>query len=219
MTQQTPQTPPEPEFPPIEELAPAAPVATPAEPAGPLPEAGGIAWVDLYTPKGAKISVTARSHGPKEAIAELVEAIIWAQGTYGLDTVRPGSPPVTPAAQVAANAGNAPLAAAIQAQGEAVAPSPNGQPWLTMDIDRIIIKAEPGNVYTLEVYAPGHQWPDMKASKRKPEVIAGLLKHVTSADPTTPAEYHVNAVAYYLEGKPKANGGHWLDLYHLRLAA
>jgi hypothetical protein len=26
----------------------------------------------------------------------------------------------------------------------------------------------------------------------------------------------VNAIAYYLEGKPKDSGGYWLDLYHIR---
>lgn len=220
-------TPPEPnfsedDFPPIPEVQ--LPVQdVNVSKANPLPEAGGIAFATLYTQKGAAINVTARAHGPKEAIKELVDAIVWAMAEYSMTADRPGAvsaPAKTPdpAAKIAADAGNKPLAAAIQAQGEAVSPAPGGKPWLTMEISRIVIKAEPGDVYTLECFAPGHKWPDLKVSKRKADVIAGMLKHITSADPTKPADYQVNAIAYYLEGKPKENGGFWLDLYHLRLA-
>lgn len=224
-----PQPPEEPDFPPLEELAPEAhqaQVVTEPE-ALPLPEAGGIAFTELYTPKGARINVTARAHNAKDAIRDLVEAVTWSMAEYGMTTERPGAAPVTtpappkpdPAAKAVAETGNAKLAAEVERQGEAVPPAPNGQAWLTMEIDRIVIKAEPGDAYTLEVYAPGHQWPDMKAAKRKAEVIGGLLKHITSDDPTKPADYRVNAIAYYLEGKTKTTGtGHWLDLYHLRLA-
>ena len=100
-----------------------------------------------------------------------------------------------------------------------VPPAPGGKSWKTMDISRLVIKPEPGDLYTCELYAAGHKWPDLKMNKRKLEIVTALVRPVTSADPSKPLDAAVSATAFYLEGKPKENGGFWLDLYHLRLRA
>lgn len=43
-----------------------------------LNEAGGVAWTDLFTPDGQKVSLTARATTPREALDLLVDAITYA---------------------------------------------------------------------------------------------------------------------------------------------
>jgi hypothetical protein len=126
--------------------------------------------------------------------------------------------PVMPAiVNQALEEGEKEVAQNLQAALDGVEPAPAGKQWLTMDIARMVIKPEPGDLYTLELYASGHKWPDLRASKRKLNVVQGLIKHITDpAIATKPQDLSVNAIAYYLEGKPKDSGGYWLDLYHIR---
>jgi len=155
--------------------------------------------------------------GLYSAIAKMIE-IIGETGGRPANNRPPMAPAPAPdaAAAILAADGNKQAAASVQAASEAVPSAPNGKQWLTMEINRIVIKPEPLDTYTLECYAPGHRYPDLRATKRKLDVIASYVKHVTSADPSKPLDASVNAVAYYLEGKPKDGGGFWLDLYHLR---
>jgi hypothetical protein len=57
-----------------------------------LPEAGGVAWSDVYLPSKAhgvffKVSLTARAADPKTALDQLVEVIKYGQTVYGLQVV------------------------------------------------------------------------------------------------------------------------------------
>ena len=54
----------------------------------PLPEAGGVAWIDLFTPEGAKISLTARSISAEQALRDLVVAVKNAISEHGMATSR-----------------------------------------------------------------------------------------------------------------------------------
>lgn len=61
-----------------------------------LPEAGGVAWADVYIPSQAhqtyfKVSLTARAANPKDALDQLVDAIAYGAKVYGLQVV-PRSP-------------------------------------------------------------------------------------------------------------------------------
>ena len=55
-----------------------------------LPEAGGVAWTDLYTPEGQKISLTSRAETPKQALENLLDTIKDARSMKLFD--RPAKP-------------------------------------------------------------------------------------------------------------------------------
>jgi len=90
--------------------------------------------------------------------------------------------------------------------------------WQTISATKVIVKPEPGDLVTIEFYAAGHKWPDLKANKWKLERAQGFLKHVTSHDVRKPAELALSCIVYYLNGKEKADkpGEFWKDVYHVR---
>ena len=66
-----------------------------------LNEAGGVAWADLFTPEGQKVSLTARAETPKEALDMLIDAItyaatrnLYAKGQGPTGTPAPAAKPV-----------------------------------------------------------------------------------------------------------------------------
>lgn len=183
------------------------------------PFSDSFKWVDgagfehLTTVRGWNFS------GLYQSLAKATAQITETGGKPAGNPRPPQAPPpdMPKAAQEAMQEGDNEAAAAIQASIEDVGEPPAGKAWKTMDINRVVISALPDDLYTLECYSPGHKWPDLKVQKRKLSQIAGMLKHITNADPAKPADMTVNATAYYVDGKPKDNGGFWLDLYHLRL--
>jgi len=48
-----------------------------------LPEAGGVAWTDIYRPDGGKVGLTARAHNPSDALADLDNAMTYATEVLG----------------------------------------------------------------------------------------------------------------------------------------
>lgn len=130
------------------------------------------------------------------------------------------APPPTQnkAAEIAKEEGNAPLAAQIKAEYERVPDPPQGKTWQTLTAARVVIKPEPGDLVTVEFYEPNHKWPDIKASKWKPERAAGLLKHVTSADVMKAADMTLGCTVYFVQGAEKKDkpGEYWKDIYHVR---
>lgn len=156
------------------------------------------------------------------SVAKMI-ATIAETGGKPITTVRPAAPMAPPpeipkAVREAWEDGDKETAAVIAGAIADVGNPPAGKEWLTMNIARMVIKAEPGELYTLELYTAGHKFPDLRAAKRKLTVIQGLIKHVTSADASKPADMSIEAVAYYCEGKEKTagSGTYWLDLYHIR---
>lgn len=104
-------------------------------------------------------------------------------------------------------------------QPASVPPLPDGaKTWLTISISRVVVKPEPGDLVTIEFYASGHKWPDIKANKWKIERAQGMLKHVTSHDVRKAADLSLPCIVYYLNGKEKADkpGEFWKDVYHVR---
>jgi hypothetical protein len=92
---------------------------------------------------------------------------------------------------------------------------------MTTKIVFVKILPQPDNRVTIEFYgndrkSPHNQYADLLVNKWATERAAELMKHVTSAPVTTPAEFSMDCVVYWLEGKEKANGGHFKDVYHVR---
>lgn len=188
------------------------------------PYSDSIKWVDGA---GFEHLSTCRAWSGPDLYNNVARMIANIQETGGepIRTVRPSGPVAPPpeipkAVQQAMAEGDNAGAAELQAALDDVGEPPTGKKWLTMNVSRMVIKPEPGDLYTLEVYQSGHKWPDLRVNKRKIESVRGLVKHITSADPTKPQDLTINATAYYCEGKAKDNGqGFWLDLYALRPAA
>ena len=54
-----------------------------------LPEAGGVAFCDMYTESGMRIGLTARGHNPQSALDALIECVGNAVTQHGLHTSMP----------------------------------------------------------------------------------------------------------------------------------
>ncbi len=59
-------------------------------------EAGGVAWIDLFTPTGAKISLTERRSNGIQALDAIMEAITYASERYQITTNNPAKMIVSP---------------------------------------------------------------------------------------------------------------------------
>jgi hypothetical protein len=208
------------------------------EPAAPLAsnyhngEAGAVAFTDMYTVKGAKVSITARSTASAEDVCRAIDALVagmkYANSKYGWDTVRPGAAPVTtpaapkadPAAQTAANAGNPQMAAAIQSQGEAVPPSKKGVPYKTLELDIFEVLPQPDNKTSIKFYGTGDDYARISVNKWSVENANALMKHVLSNDMSQAGRYTLPVVVYYTDGKAftmkDGKTGNYKDVEHVR---
>lgn len=63
-----------------------------------LPEAGGVAFMELFTQKGVKINLTARGFDAKGALDNLMDAVIYGMNKYKLSVslTLPQAPEYTP---------------------------------------------------------------------------------------------------------------------------
>jgi hypothetical protein len=131
------------------------------------------------------------------------------------------APTPDPAAMIALEEGNKTLAAELQQQAAAVPAAPSGKQWNITEIVFVRILPQPGDKVTVEFYGndrkqPHNNYADLMVNKWDADKVAGLMKHVTSADVTKPAELALTCHVYWLEGKEKSNGGHFKDVYHVR---
>ncbi len=132
------------------------------------------------------------------------------------------APPPVPnvAAEIVAAEGNHELAQVITEQAAEVPAPPQGKQWLILEAARTIIIPQPDGRVKIEFYAAGHEYPDLKTTW-KPEQVAGLLKHVTSADVKKPADLALACKVYYTLGKEYKNAktgatGNYKDIGHCR---
>jgi hypothetical protein len=65
---------------------------------GILPEAGGVAFMTLYSKTGVPINVTARAATSADALRDLMKTVVWAMGEYEMTVEKPAPPaaPVVP---------------------------------------------------------------------------------------------------------------------------
>lgn len=179
-------------------------------------------WVDA---DGFEHMTTVRGWGDKslsEGITK-AKALIEYNGGKPAGNRAPQAPAPTPdpAAKIAFEEGNKQMAAELQAQATEVPPAPDGKQWNTTKIVFVKILPQPDNKVTIEFYGNAHKQPhdqyaELLVNKWTTERAAGLMKHVTSAPVTVPAEFALNCTVYWLDGKPKTNGGFFKDVYHVR---
>lgn len=191
---------------------------------GSIPEAGGIAFTTVYV-DGNPINLTARATNPYDAISGLALSIRLAGKALGATTEKP-MPPQAPApkqdvaAKIVAEAGNAPLAAALSAGVLEVPPPPAGKEWITFDANRLVIIPQPDEKVTLEFFAGSDKWPKVKVNKWPWEGATGLLRHVTSADVSKAANLTLSCRVYYTLGKEfkldNGKTGNYKDVAHVR---
>lgn len=110
----------------------------------PLGEAGGVAWMDLFSKMGAKISLTSRALNPTDALVGLVNAVKYAGATWGFQPISTHSPQ---------SQGRA--APAQQAQSSAPAP-------VTTADGRTILQTGTGELHYIEVEDPKKDKPSVK---------------------------------------------------------
>lgn len=136
------------------------------------------------------------------------------------------APQPDPAARVALEAGNKAMAAELQAQGEAVPASQNGQAWQTVDVNEIRIEPKADGLVSVEFWQTGRKYAE-EYVKWKPENVKGLLKHVMTVPVNDdgslkPAVVGCHCRVYFTLGKEKTGpnakpGSRWHDVAHVRL--
>jgi len=183
-------------------------------------------WLDL---DGFEHMVTIRSWSSNSGIQAVNKAKDEIKAIGGIAPAnkqlpQAPAPKPDPAAKIAMDAGNKVLAAEIQAQGEAVPPSSNGQEWNTVEVNEIRIEPKADGMVSVEFWN-GRTYAE-EYVKWKPENVFGLLKHIMAV-PTNDdgsikaAKLLCNCRVYYTLGKektgPKAKpGSRWHDVAHVR---
>lgn len=99
---------------------------------------------------------------------------------------------------------------------------PDGATKYELRIARCVVRPEPGDKVSLELYEGGRKFADLKAQKWARSRAASLLAPVTAQDLTQPAELAVSWVATYVLGreylKSDGTGGRYKDLVGIRAA-
>lgn len=168
-----------------------------------LPEAGGIAWVELYGKKTddsdgnqyeIKINLTSRALSPIEALNRLIEAISYAQ-QYNLKPYstryapKPAETPQAPASAPTIPApGAAPKAPGIpEPTYEDVEPKTTG----VIEAVKMTITPRADGKTKLDFYEEGHQYPDISAVMA-PEQLSAMMQAVGAWTPD-----HFRQIATY----------------------
>jgi hypothetical protein len=182
-------------------------------------------WVDA---DGFEHMTTVRGWGDKSLSDGITKAKALIQYNGGKPVGKfPTAPAPTPdpAARIALEEDNKALAVELQEQASALPAAPDGKQWNITDIAFVKILPQPGDKITIEFYAadrktPHNDYPAMKVNKWDIGRAAGLMKHVTSADVTKPAEFMLNCHVYWLDGKEYTDTSgtkkHYKDIYHVR---
>jgi hypothetical protein len=185
-------------------------------------------WVDE---DGFEHMTTVRGWGDKSLSAGLakVKALIQDNGGKPVRARAPEAPSPTPdaAVKIALEEGNKQLAVELQEMALDVPPAPGGKQYNISEIAYIKILPQPGDKITIEFYGddrktPHNDFASVKINKWDIGRTTGLMKHVTSADVTKPAEFMCRCRVYWTEGKEykKADGGtgNYKDVHHVRPA-
>ena len=192
-----------------------------------LPEAGGIAFLTIYSKTGVPINLTSRAFNPKDALKELMDAVIWAMGEYEMTVEKPMPPSASaplPAKDVAIalEEGNKALAQQLAVSAAELPPSRKGAdvPYQTADVDIVEVLPQPDGKTTLRFYGANDKYPRVSINKWKVEAANGLMKHVTSEDRSKAAKYSIKCRVFFTDGASytSTNGElrHYKDVEHVR---
>lgn len=144
-----------------------------------LPEAGGVAWVELYGKKSdddgvhdVKINLTSRASTPAEALQQLLETLQMAKEVYKLTPYiksnkapaknEPVKTEITPAPITGAPAPQEPVYEDIEPQVNKIAAV------------KLVSTPRADGKTRLDFYEAGHQYPDI-AAVMSPEQLATLM--------------------------------------------
>lgn len=132
-----------------------------------LPEAGGIAWTELLTQAGQKVNVTARAVNLKKAIDDLNEAVLYAHEKYGWTGV----------AQISRSPESGRKASAQASEQPDEKPGETGQSI----ISQYEVSKRPDGTAEVNLYEPGHKYPDLKIPGWNIGSVLKLLENVETS--------------------------------------
>lgn len=186
------------------------------------PEAGFSVNFIMDDPSGCAHQITMRAAYPEEwaYVFQQMKGFKASAQEHGWTLVskpraQAAPPPVNKAAQIADSEGAHEAAAEIRAASDAVPPSTTGKPYQTVDVSEVRIVPQADGTIEVGFWNPGRKYAEERL-KWKADRVAGLLKHVTSADVNKAQNLAVNCRVYFVLGKEKQNGGNWHDIEHVR---
>lgn len=182
-----------------------------------LPEAGGVAWCELYGKKSdddgvhdVKINLTSRAGTPLEALQQLLEALSVANEIYKLTPyIKSAKAPERPTAVESAIAQAVPPSMPQEPVYEDIEPQIN-----KIAAVKLVVTPRADGKARLDFYEAGHQYPDI-AAVMSPEQLAALMLPTGAWTPEhfkTIATYEKNVTVYWKDsqnlnrnGKPYKN--------------
>lgn len=182
-----------------------------------LPEAGGVAWVELFGKKSdddgvhdVKINLTSRAGTPLEALQQLLEALSVANEIYKLTPyMKSAKAPERPTAVESAIAQAVPLPMPQEPVYEDIEPQIN-----KIAAVKLVVTPRADGKARLDFYEAGHQYPDI-AAVLTPEQLATMMAPIGAWTPEhfkTLATYNVECTVLWKNsqnlnknGKPYKN--------------
>lgn len=191
-----------------------------------LPEAGGVAWIDLHGRKKdtegnyhpVKISLTSRAATPIVALRGLVEAIKFAEENYKLTTYMQTATAVKNAQPVAQPAPVIGAPALTNLPGEPIyAPVAAAAQQFSFQCVRLEVTPQPGGKTKVGFYGndkaqPVNKYPTLNAVKTPPQLAAMMGSAWTEAHFSAPALYDVNLTCVWKNGNVNPKGGFYKDI-------
>jgi hypothetical protein len=190
------------------------------------------AWIitRMFSASGVSIDVKASGTTVEAAIDDLCIGIKHGMEKYGWQAELPKAP-LAPlpkpdvAVKIAAEEGNQELAAELAEDILGVPEPPKGKTWELFDAVFVRYLPQPDEKCTLEFFGndkkiPYNDYPTVKVNKWPWEGVSGLMKHVTSHDPSQAGEFSLPCRVYWTEGKeyttPAGYKGHYKNVAHVR---
>lgn len=168
-----------------------------------LPEAGGIAFTDLWSKTGAKISLTARATTPMEALDDLVAAVRYGMDVYQMTPAPPQAmaqrtQPTAPEPTPQANGAPAPVVKSATQTPEG--PVGGAEEIVTFTVEKIEAQMTPNGKPQFKVFGGAFSKYGVTCW---PETLAGQfeLDGIKTGDSWAPSG--LTARALRIDGKVK----------------
>ena len=179
-----------------------------------LPEAGGIAWTEIWGQKtvdglthDVKINLTSRAATPAEALDQLFEALLMAKEKYHMNPfyptkAAPGMAASTPAvaAAPAANSPANPAPVATTTAPAGTAEVTNG----VFNIVKMTVTPRADGKVKLDFYEANHKYPDIYSVKT-PEAQVTMLANTGEWTPAHFAQVATYEVSYKVQWRNSEN--------------
>ena len=189
----------------------------------PLPEAGGIAFTELVTKRGARINITARAETPVSALDSLVEAVEYAISKYGMKAKvvpMPQNAPKSAPVPAGKTSPPAPAPSTVPPPAPAV-PDEYGEENEMNELRavRMVVEPRADGKIKLTFYAENHKYPDLYAVrtiegavKMLSEVGAWQTEHLSK-----PADYSIDYIVNWVySDKLNSKGNPYKNIVSIR---